>query len=388
MRMILRDFKERNRERQKELLDFFSSTAWAAHDKEMFPCWAAQRTAILACQTGYFEHFVSLLKGNVLGWEADEVQNEDSDDTTTDFGEETQMFTEYDIHIANEDFKADLKSMEENDNREERVGDVQEINSSDDEISRHGHTRRRLESSARRPSASHGSFSVHGAGGGSVVEKTTASANGSHSRKRQKIESPATPPTPDTASVQQTTVGSSKKRSRAGDDDHRRKRQRTQSPVPTLTPNAPSSVRQTAVESSKTNSKRRSRSDDDDDDDRGHKRQRTQSPAPALPPITSSTQQAAFGSSKKRVRERTEDPAPNLTSSLSSSIQQAADGNVTRKRPRANGRRKSQKQDPSLSTPDATSEDAKPQPLRRSTRRTNKSTLQELDRSGKPRSIR
>lgn len=52
---------------------------WQAMKPDIFPCSAAEKAAFGAAQTGYLEYFVKLLKGNVFGWEADTVDNENSE---------------------------------------------------------------------------------------------------------------------------------------------------------------------------------------------------------------------------------------------------------------------------------------------------------------------
>ncbi|UKZ47066.1 hypothetical protein TrVGV298_001280 [Trichoderma virens] len=414
-------FMERNKQRQKELMAQIKKLSTASHfEKKRFPCWSAQYAAIMVCQTGCFEHFLSLLQGNVLGWEADSVEDEVPNNIMTNFREEqkfddeemqdpteeddyvlpispsceTQIFTEYDWAYASEERKAREKSIEEKEFREKRAGDIQEITSSDDDINTREGTRRLLESSASRISRPHGSFSSHRAASRSGVDSTV----NNHSHKRQRVESPATKLSPN-GSIKQAIDGSSKKRSIShGDDDGRgNKRRKTQSPVPALAPNASSSVQQTTVESTEKNPKKRVRFDGDDGgDDHEHKRRRTHSPAPTLPPNGSSIPQTTVESlekgSKKRSRsddvdvdhgnkrQKTQTSTSDMTPHLSSSPQQAADGNVVRKGYTVNGAPKSWKRS-KIGNP-------KLRPLRRSTRRSGTSTFQELDSSGKPRPIR
>ncbi|KAL7962991.1 hypothetical protein V8C34DRAFT_300920 [Trichoderma compactum] len=436
-------FVERSKQRQKELSTLVAKIGTTiVFNDDIFPCEAAENTALNICRTGCFEYFVSLLKGNVLGWEADkagddmpnntiahfveetkkpnneEAQKPDNKEAQKQDGEEmqdsiddegsidyensthyvgsfsplspsceTQYYDEYDYYYAMDDME-DLQepdrsrrgSREEKGYRETRAGDIQEISSSDeDDMSHRERGRRLLKSSAGHISA------------------TTASPNSS--------------------SKKQTTRGNSRKRVRFHDDDDdcEHKRQGTQIPVPTLSNDAPS-TQQSAVEISRKSSRKRRRSDGDENGDEdgveisvnhGCKRQRTQSPAPAAPPVASSVRQPAVANTKKRSRtndgddddddadddadkgnqgrkrQKMESTASDPTPAVSST-QKAADANVAKKRRRVNGVRKPRGRNSASGTLNT----ASTQPLRRSARRNNKSTLQELDGSGKPRPIR
>ncbi|QYS93846.1 hypothetical protein H0G86_001212 [Trichoderma simmonsii] len=201
---------------KKELLDLVDDITGAiAWDKGRFPCRAARNTALNAGRTGCFEYFVSLLRGNVLGWETDRAGDGMPNNATAHVGEETQRpdeeavqgssdyedcidyestfghegplspysptcETQYwgdtDPFRATEDLEAYNESKtefkEEQEYREKRTKDRQEINSSDEEdTSHHEHGRRLLKSPVRHTSASHSSFSAHGISNGDTVEK-------------------------------------------------------------------------------------------------------------------------------------------------------------------------------------------------------------------------
>ncbi|KAL6795550.1 hypothetical protein J3E68DRAFT_351537 [Trichoderma sp. SZMC 28012] len=84
-------FITRNKQREEELLDLIDDITEAiVWDKGRFPCWAARHAALNAGRTGCFEYFVSLLQGNVLGWEADRAGDGMPNNVVTHFGEEAQ----------------------------------------------------------------------------------------------------------------------------------------------------------------------------------------------------------------------------------------------------------------------------------------------------------
>ncbi|PNP52901.1 hypothetical protein THARTR1_06742 [Trichoderma harzianum] len=84
-------FAERNKQRQKELSRLVDEIGDAIIYKDnLFPCSAAENAAFNACRTGCFEYFVALLRGNVLGWEADRAGDDMPNNTIAGFGEETQ----------------------------------------------------------------------------------------------------------------------------------------------------------------------------------------------------------------------------------------------------------------------------------------------------------
>ncbi|KAK4081549.1 uncharacterized protein Triagg1_2290 [Trichoderma aggressivum f. europaeum] len=354
-------FMKRNQQRQEELLDLTADITRAiAWDKCQFPCSAAKGAARKAGTTGCFEYFVSLLRGNVLGWEADEAGDDvpnnaiadsgeepkkpDDKETQKPYGKEVQSFGDYiykdymyrgrmghwgspspyssmgrtqrwgdiDHFYAGEDLDAYAKSRrglrQEQGYREQRATDIQEINSSDKEdMNHHENDRWLLNSPYNNASASHSFFPAHGIANGAAAVEKSRPANDSLIRKHRRSESPATAASPNASSIKQTTPGGSKKGVRFQDDDdddddeREHKRQRTQSPVPTL--HVPSDTPSALGAAESSMKRRRSDSDEDDDEDdvdRGRKRQRRQSPAPAMPPASSSVQQSAVANPEKR----------------------------------------------------------------------------------------
>lgn len=84
-------FIKRNKQREEELLDLINDiTEVIVWDKGRFPCWAARHAALNAGRTGCFEYFVSLLRCNVLGWEADRAGDDVSNNSIAHFGDEAQ----------------------------------------------------------------------------------------------------------------------------------------------------------------------------------------------------------------------------------------------------------------------------------------------------------
>ncbi|KAL5085304.1 hypothetical protein Trisim1_010742 [Trichoderma cf. simile WF8] len=348
-------FIKRNKQREKELMDLVDDITEAiGWDKARFPCRAARRAAINANRTGCFEYFVSLLRGNVLGWEADSARGDMPNNATAHVGEdaqkqndeetqrpddeevqgssdyedwieyeipfghegplspyspncETQFWGDTDHFYAREDLEAYIEAKtefeEEQEYREKRAKDIQEIDSSDEEdMSHHEYERRLLKSPIRHTSTSHSSFSAHGVSNGDAVEKQSTPTNSSHIWKYQRSGSPVTAASPNASSIKQKTLGNSRKRVRFHDDedDREHKRQRTQSPVPTLPSDAPF-TQQSAVKSSM---KRRGSDeveddeDDDDDDDKGNQGRKRQEiediTSDPTPPASSSTQKSAM----------------------------------------------------------------------------------------------
>ncbi|OPB38123.1 hypothetical protein A0O28_0012270 [Trichoderma guizhouense] len=84
-------FIKRNKQREKELLDLIDDiTEVFVWSKGRFPCRTARRAALNASRTGCFEYFVALLRGNVLGWEADRAGNDMPNNAAAHVGEEAQ----------------------------------------------------------------------------------------------------------------------------------------------------------------------------------------------------------------------------------------------------------------------------------------------------------
>lgn len=348
-------FMKRNQQRQEELFDLIDDITRAiAWDKGQFPCSAARRAALKAGTTGCFEYFVSLLRGNVLGWEADKAGDDVPKNAVAHFAEEpkrpddketqrpnqqevqgsngyngpighwgspspyssigkTQRWGDIDHFYATEDLEAYTKSKrgfrQEQEYREQRAKGIQEIYPSNEEYMSHNeYDRRLLNSPYKNTSASHSFFSAHEIANEDAAVKNSRPTDDSLKRKHRRSESPVTAASPNASSIKQSTPGSSREGVGFHDnEDHREhKRQRTQSPVPTLPSDAPS-----ALGTAESSMKRR-RSDGDEDDiednvDHERKRQRTQSPVPAVPPPASSVQQPAVADSKKRYRSNDAD---------------------------------------------------------------------------------
>jgi hypothetical protein len=384
--------------------------------EESFPCQAAHLATFNACNNSCLEHFVGLLKGHVLGWEADVVESHaepealsDNSDVTKEISRETQKPIE-------EETQNPLREETQIPIEEETQGPIEEDYSYDYPLtgqippeweSQHDPERDWTYRTPSERKASRERYEENFVFIGTYSEYLAPTADDAAPGARDSDdEVPSLQQLPslllddtsisekeDEGKATQDVLGKhlsspskdenstlTKKRVRFDDDDDddiinhehkRRKLENTTAHTPT-SPTSPTSHASSSIQQPAGGgvSKKRSRSDDEEEDeeeDNGYKRQKIES----LPsPPTSHTSPASSTEDISTSHLPSENPEKNPEEQVPETI---------------SGERKRRKQSSTSRAPRTKS--SRNIPNTRSSRRAKSSTLWELDSSGKPHSV-
>ncbi|KAL7946323.1 hypothetical protein V8C42DRAFT_320258 [Trichoderma barbatum] len=429
-----KNFERVNKRRREVLMLLLGSALWKIHKRKDFPSQAARCAAIRACETGCFQYFLQLLKGDIWGWEADIAEDADTANTLSEeipqgtVIDETQCRVEIpeEYRISDEKQKYFDECLAAGTIPEE--WETQMDTEWDEEYKTPRQRQEELEESAKA------TFYI-----GTTWEYPAPAPNGTGTLNGDDDSLPSTmspPPSPgipkeefkgrqmqgllQNSLPKDTGSRPAKKRVRFADeeddDDREPKRQKLDDWEPLSTPDTPSTeqpvINETPSPIQTSNKKgKRPRDDDEGDDDDNvediRKRQKLDSPTTLPTPDTPSAEQAAIptaldpppptqaadqSTSGKRSRSDDEDDGDddatnNPKRQRLESPESLADLDALLSQQIANeindARRRAKKSTPRTRQPTVPSS-----PNRRSRRTSGQAALWELDGSGRPQSIR